>query len=130
MSDTDLEQRVRRALEVRAADVTGQGVRPAADPARAETRRWWLPLSAGLAAAAVSILVFALLRPPAPVAPPVMPGSSPAPAASSRPTPTPTATSSQAGPIPSTSASASASASAKPETASPASTGPVTRATP
>ena len=83
MSDNDVERRLRRALSARAAAVTGRDLRPAADPARSERRgttsRWWLPLAAGLAAAAVSIAAFVLLRPSGPVPPPIVPGSSPRP---------------------------------------------------
>jgi uncharacterized membrane protein len=122
MSDTDLESRLRRALAARAAAVTSQNLRPITER-RSLTARWWLPLSAGIAAAAVSILAFALLRPgPAADAPPIMPGSSASPAASPSPSPTstlpPTISASPASPQPTSSAEpASASATSPVPTA-------------
>ncbi|MCM4084134.1 hypothetical protein [Paractinoplanes hotanensis] len=87
MTETDVERRLREALSARAAAVTARDLRP--DPApsgsarRSRVTRWWLPLTAGLAAAAVSIMAFVLLRPvgPAP-APPVSPASPASPASS------------------------------------------------
>ncbi|BCY09939.1 hypothetical protein [Actinoplanes sp. L3-i22] len=111
MTETDLERRLRGALSARAAAVTSRDLRHEPAPSRAARRagpaRWWLPLTAGLAAAAVSITVFAVLRPgdPAPTPPaapasptrpavPSGPASAPAPSRSPSPSsiePTPTA---------------------------------------
>ena len=86
---TDLEDRLRRALEARAAQVTPALLQPA-DPPTATAghrwrRRWWQPV---LVAAALVAVVFAI-RPdhrPAPVpVPPVAPG----PSATATPVPSP-----------------------------------------
>jgi negative regulator of sigma E activity len=68
MTDTDLEQRLRAALAARAGAVTHRDLRHESAPAQQAERRdararWWLPMAAGLAAAAVSVTAFALLRP-------------------------------------------------------------------
>ncbi|KUL41506.1 hypothetical protein [Actinoplanes awajinensis] len=97
MTETDLERRLREALSARATTVTSRDLRPASAPSRTAGRstvaRWSLPIAAGLAAAAVSVTAFALLRPadptPAPPAAPASPSSSPLPAS---PVPRPTAT--------------------------------------
>ncbi|GIF23592.1 hypothetical protein BJ973_004201 [Actinoplanes tereljensis] len=137
MSDTDLERRLRRALAARSAAVTAQDLRPAADPVRAERRgvvsRWWLPLAAGLAAAAVSIAAFVLLRPTDSVPPPLPPAASPSPepepTATATASPSPTATSSQAAPIPSSSTRppSGSPTTTGPASGSPTTTGPVSR---
>ena len=105
MTEPNLERRLRTALSARAATVTAADLRPGQGPAAARHAgaRRWLPVAAGLAAAAVSVTVFALLRPADP--PPVQPV---APASPSVPAPT------------SASASAPASASASAPASSPA----------
>ncbi|MEU4690947.1 hypothetical protein [Actinoplanes sp. NPDC023714] len=115
MTETDLERRLRGALSARATAVTSHHLRPDPAPSQAAASRtaasrgtpglrrsagrWWLPLTAGLAAAAVSITAFAVLRPtePAP-APPASPASPTQPAVpsptvppSETPAPIPTA---------------------------------------
>ncbi|AEV85365.1 Cortactin-binding protein 2 [Actinoplanes sp. SE50] len=111
MTDTDLERRLRDALAARAAAVTARDLRPAESPSEAARQstvaRWWLPLTAGAAAAAVSITAFALLRPNGPANPPAAP---PSPAVSPTPSALPTSasppapTASSAGRVPSSSA--------------------------
>lgn len=130
MTDTDLERRLRQALAARAAAVTAQDLRPAADPARAERRtalgRWWLPLSAGAAAAAVSIAAFVLLGPSDPEPAPVQPGATVSPEPAPPSSPDVSATSSPDGPLPSPSAStipATAVPTSIPRSALPASPG-------
>ncbi|BCJ47638.1 hypothetical protein GCM10010168_19960 [Actinoplanes ianthinogenes] len=119
MTDIDLEHRLRRALSARAATVTSQDLRPASAPARAERRgvlvRWWLPLTAGVAAAAVTITAFALLRPADPAStPPAAPASPsvgvPAPEVTPGTSPPAPSPSSTAGPAPSASEAASSAA--------------------
>ena len=98
--NTDLEDRLRHALEARAAQVTPSSLRPATAPTATAghrwRRRWWQPV---LVAAALVAVVFAV-RPdhqPAPVpVPPVAPGPSA--------TPTPAPSGSTAGPTFTTSA--------------------------
>jgi hypothetical protein len=78
MTDVDLERRLRRALTARAAGVTAQDLRPVGSEHR--RMKWWLPLSAGLAAAAVLMLIFVVLHRPAGDERPIAPaGSGPAP---------------------------------------------------
>ena len=100
MTEDHLERRLRRALSARAAGVTSRDLRHEPAPSRitrqSTSARWWLPLTAGIAAAGVSITAFALLRPaePAPT-PPAAPGSTTAPAeptAPTQPTVSPSAT--------------------------------------
>ncbi|WP_436532277.1 hypothetical protein [Actinoplanes sp. HUAS TT8] len=118
MTETDLEQRLRSALSARAAAVTTRDLRHEPAPSatggdeaaafravrRGAPARWWLPLSAGLAAAAVSITAFALLRPddPAPVRPasPVQVTSPATPSRPASPSP-PTSAPSISPPVPS-----------------------------
>jgi hypothetical protein len=89
MTENDLERRLRGALAARAATVTRRDLRHEPAPSHGARRntplRWWLPMAAGLAAAAVSITVFVLLRPtdPAP-APPASPASPVQPASPDR----------------------------------------------
>lgn len=136
MTDTDLERRLRDALAARAAAVTARDLRPAESPSEAARQstvaRWWLPLTAGAAAAAVSITAFALLRPNGPANPPAPTASSAGrvPSSSARPasptalavtgpgvtapagtTPTPSAASATAQPTPTGSGSLSTVAS-------------------
>ncbi|GAA2687355.1 hypothetical protein [Actinoplanes palleronii] len=95
MTETDLERRLREALSARATTVTSRDLRPASAPSRTAGRstaaRWSLPIAAGLAAAAVSVTAFALLRPadptPAPPAAPASPSSSPSPSSPASPMP-------------------------------------------
>ncbi|MFI1992041.1 hypothetical protein [Actinoplanes sp. NPDC020271] len=97
MTGPDLEQRLRAALSARAAAVTHQHLRHDLAPRRRSPARWWLPLTAGLAAAAVSITAFLLLHPvnsePPAAPPPPSPATSPPAPSLSVPTagPTPTA---------------------------------------
>ena len=86
----ELERRLRAALSARAAAVTSRELRDEPAPSRAARpsapARWWLPLSVGVTAAAVSITAFVLLRPvdPAP-APPGAPASPTEPAPPTQP---------------------------------------------
>jgi hypothetical protein len=99
---TDLEQRLRQALAARAVGVTAQALRPIGSERHGSRVRWWLPLSTGLAAAAVVMLIFVVFhRPPSREHPIAPAGSVPA----SRPT-------------------RSAPISSAPSTARPASSGP------
>ncbi|MEV4344643.1 hypothetical protein AB0J83_09225 [Actinoplanes sp. NPDC049596] len=136
MTETEVERRLRVALSARAATITSQDLSPARAPSRPAPARWWLPLTAGLAAAAVSVTMFVLLRPtdPAPTLPatppsPTAPASPPTPApATSSPTPpateppradTPSPSSSAATPT----ATGSIRPSRSPSTVDPAATG-------
>ncbi|GAA2899882.1 hypothetical protein Acy02nite_48760 [Actinoplanes cyaneus] len=89
MTETDLEQRLRGALHARAAAVTSRDLRHEQAPSRlvrpAAPARWWLPMTAGLAAAAVSITAFALLRPADST--PVPPAAPPSPTRTADPSP-------------------------------------------
>jgi hypothetical protein len=76
MTDTDLERRLRRALAARARAVTAQDLRPVAAEHREARVRWWLPFSAGLAAAAVLTLIFVVFHRPAPEEHPIAPAGS------------------------------------------------------
>jgi hypothetical protein len=76
MTDADLERRLRRALGARAGGVTAQHLRPAVAERRRPRVRWWLPLSAGLAAAAVLMLMFVIFHRPAPAERPIAPAAS------------------------------------------------------
>ncbi|WP_327302730.1 hypothetical protein OG730_03395 [Streptomyces sp. NBC_01298] len=94
-----VEDRLRQALDARAAGITVRELRPAQPPEPGVRRLSWawprgftLPL-AGLAAAAATVVGYAVLAPDAPV----RPGPVPAPPAAP-PTPTPTGPS--PGPVP------------------------------
>jgi hypothetical protein len=97
MTDVDLEQRLRRALAARAGTITTQDLRPVVSERRAARVRWWLPLSAGLAAAVVVMLIFVVFRRPVeperperPIAPAASaPASKPAPKLSGTAAPVP-----------------------------------------
>jgi hypothetical protein len=97
MTDADLEQRLRQALAARARAVTAQDLRPVVSERRRAPVRWWLPLSAGLAAVAIVMLIFVVFRRPAdparldrPIAPAAsVPASRPAPTVSSPTAPAP-----------------------------------------
>jgi hypothetical protein len=75
MTDVELEQRLRQALDARARAVTAQDLRPVVSERRA-TVRWWLPLSAGLAAAAVLALIFLVFHRPDADERPIAPAAS------------------------------------------------------
>ena len=106
MTDVDLEQRLRRALAARARAVTAQDLRPVVSARRATVVRWWLPLSAGLAAAAVLALIFVVFHRPdsgeGPIAPAAsVPASGSSRSASAAPEPT-ASVSATVAPVPST----------------------------
>jgi hypothetical protein len=111
MSDTDLERRLRRALAARAGSVTGQDLRPIVPERRESRLRWWLPFSAGLAAAAVLMLVFVVFHRPDRVEHPIAPAGSAPATTTARP-----------------SLSATVSSSAAPSTALPSTAAPTTAA--
>lgn len=131
MTDVDLEERLRRALAARAAGVTAQQLRPIVAERRGTRLRWWLPLSAGLAAAAVVTFIFVVFHrtssPDHPIAPAAsVPATAPSTpgAASEVPSSPGPAGSRPAGPVPRVPRSAapgpSSSSSGGPEPASSA----------
>ena len=114
MTDAELERRLRRALGARARAVSAQDLRPVVSERRATPIRWWLPLSAGLAAVAVVMMIFVVFhradspeRPDRPIAPAGSgPASTPVPAVSrtTLPIPSPAVTT----PVPSVSGAVTA----------------------
>ncbi|GAA4605620.1 cytoskeletal protein RodZ [Actinoplanes octamycinicus] len=127
MTDTDLEQRLRGALSARAAAVTSRDLRHEPAPSRtarpSAPARWWLPLTAGVAAAAVTITAFAVLRPTDPAPTPPASPPSPAPSVEHSPSTSPAArTTSPAAPATSPATrTTSPSPTARPSTAPAAS---------